>query len=439
MDRLKKVCNLLEEKLGFYIPEDEVLKRLEPASKSFGFKTAMECVDWLVKESISKKQFDVLVSTLTIGETYFFRDDKMFQILKDHLLPELLERSSKSLRIWSAACCTGEEIYSIAILLKQLLPHPEGWSVKLVGSDINPAFLKKANSGIYKKWSFRSTPKKILETYFTAQSDGWFKVNDSIRSMVEFRHLNLIEDSFPFSEMDLILCNNVLIYFSPKQIQKVVHKLGKSLLKGGYFITSAIEVPYIQEPDLQRKSLEHRTLFKKELPAKQEKTPEIAPVSPPVKPKRTVKPLPPLLKRPKALSIKDYENNIEELANEGEILNALKLCDEALDHYSVEALFHYLKGVLYQELEQPDGAVKAMKEAIFLDPQFVVAHYTLGNLLIKQGDHKNGQRHLRNAQELLEQLKPNDPLKGADEMSAAQLKLMTEGIYDHSGDSKKEI
>jgi chemotaxis protein methyltransferase CheR len=184
-----------------------------------------------------------------VGETYFFRDKQSFDAIEQHVLPALLrarETGERRLRIWSAGCCTGEEPYSIAMLLDRLLPSAETWHITLLATDINPAFLRKAAEGEYGEWSFRSTPDWIRDRYFHPRRGGRFKLDDQIRKRVTFSYLNLADDAYPSltsntNAMDIIFCRNVLMYFDAKHARTVVENLRRALVDGGWLIVSPAE------------------------------------------------------------------------------------------------------------------------------------------------------------------------------------------------------
>jgi chemotaxis protein methyltransferase CheR len=145
------------------------------AAAEFGFTDSSRCADWLLSRPVTRQQLNLLASHLTIGETYFLRERKFFGVLADRILPDLLHRRRghrQYLRLWSAACCTGEESYSLAILVDQLLGQAPDWQVTILGTDINERFLQKATQGVYGEWSFRDAPAGFKERYFTRTADG---------------------------------------------------------------------------------------------------------------------------------------------------------------------------------------------------------------------------------------------------------------------------
>jgi len=171
--------------------------------------------------------WDDLIGAITVGETYFFRNPAHFDALRQHILPNLIarRRHDHRLRIWSAGCSTGEEPYSIAILLRQLLPDLDDWKILILATDINKESLRQAREGRYREWSFRQTGPAVRELYFTPQ-DNLFELIPQVREMVAFAYLNLAEDAYPSlatntNAMHLILCRNVAIYL-PEAVTRAI-------------------------------------------------------------------------------------------------------------------------------------------------------------------------------------------------------------------------
>ena len=230
--------------------EKELYRKLTDASAAFDYKNVDNFIQWLTNQELDKSQIKKLATFLTIGETYFFRERKALEYLEFDYLPKIINErksSSKKIKIWSAACSTGEEPYSIAILLKRVIPDIEQWDIKIMASDINPTFLKKAKEGIYSKWSFRGNSEGFVFNNFKKIDNNRFQIKEDIKRMVTFSHINLASDSYPstnneIEDLDIILCRNVMIYFSPKGIRSVTTKLYKSLKKDGVLLVSPVEV-----------------------------------------------------------------------------------------------------------------------------------------------------------------------------------------------------
>ncbi|WP_254567374.1 CheR family methyltransferase [Oscillatoria sp. HE19RPO] len=197
-----------------------------------------------------------LITLLTTGESYFFRDSGQFWLLENVLLPELIAyqrevsraagNAKPSLRIWSAGCSTGEEPYSLAILLTQLIPDWENWNLFILGTDINHESIVQAQQGLYSRWSFRMVEPERLPQYFQPRKNQW-KVEEKYRRLVTFRVGNLARDRFPdptgdLAHIDLIICRNVFVYFEYEVIGEILEKFAKTLRTGGYLMTAHAEL-----------------------------------------------------------------------------------------------------------------------------------------------------------------------------------------------------
>ncbi|MBI4418221.1 MAG: chemotaxis protein CheR, partial [Ignavibacteriales bacterium] len=169
---LARFSALVSERMGLSFPKErwgDLERGITSAAQELGLRGPEAAINWFLSSHPDVKRTEILASHLTVGETYFFRDAKSFQALEEHVLPALIasRRQDKRLRIWSAGCCTGEEPYSIAILLQSLLHDIREWTITLLATDINPRFLRKATEGVYGEWSFRDTPAWAKERYFT--------------------------------------------------------------------------------------------------------------------------------------------------------------------------------------------------------------------------------------------------------------------------------
>ncbi|MDD5275758.1 MAG: methyltransferase domain-containing protein [Methylovulum sp.] len=187
------------------------------------------------------QEWQHIVQVLTVPESFFLRDKGQMQILKEHILPELIQRNhhSRQLRLWSAGCSTGEEPYSLALLLQQLLPDIHDWDVLILGTDINDKVLAKARAGLYTRWSLRDVGPEVL-AYFHPAAHGQLALDASIRDRVSFRRTNLLQTPFPdfeINDIDLILCRNVFIYFDQQAIATVLAKFTQTLKPEGYLLT----------------------------------------------------------------------------------------------------------------------------------------------------------------------------------------------------------
>lgn len=452
-EQYMQFVRFIDETLGLHFTgkdQKDVEKKLHLSALELGSLTNSEFVTLLTSYPPNQETIDVLAKNFTVGETYFFRDTNLFNFLETKIIPELVkakEGSGKSIRIWCAACCTGEEAYSVAILLDRILSDHNDWNVLILGTDINPEFLKKAQQGIYKKWSFRATSDNVRNRYFKEIKEGVYQINPRIREKVRFAVLNLVEDKYPglynqTHSMDLILCNNVLIYFSQDKIDTTIHKLTASLVENGYLIVSALEVPFVKDEKLTPIYCNSVTSFRKE------SIPKLAIEFPLPSPSKKVAVLPPQpLKPPQTLKIKEdhdkkavyfelfdkgnYDDLIHKLqkkmanaiskdddvsllvllarayANKGDPCNAKKALELVLKKDKLKPDLYFFYSTLLQELEMVPEAISALKRSLFLDPNYAISYYALGCLLLKTGKVKEADRNFRNAVHLLSQVDPN--------------------------------
>jgi chemotaxis protein methyltransferase CheR len=244
---------------GLYFPEKKrldleigLLKALQNAPK--GISDPDSYYHYLQDEDQSRAAAELrrLVNLLTIGETHFFRDDAQFDALANQILPQLIAQKRTAaaavgthppgkpqLRVWSAGCASGEEAYSIAILLRELIPDISNWQIFILATDINQDSLDKGKEASYTDWSFREKRAKSMQSLYFHKEGKKYRLRDDIRQMVTFARLNLIDDAFPAIHnntisMDLILCRNVTIYFTEKITAHLVSKFYETLLPNGW-------------------------------------------------------------------------------------------------------------------------------------------------------------------------------------------------------------
>jgi len=253
---LAELSDVLSARAGWHFPPErwpELERRIHAVAQDLNFADTPSCIHWLATSPLTPQQVEVLADHFTVGETYFFRENQALDVFTERILPSLVQarqHSTRSLRIWSAACCTGEEPYSLAILLSSRIPNIQDWQVTIVGTDINPRFLRKANAGVYSEWSFRTTPLHLKERYFQRTKNGNFAILPEIRRMVRFSQLNLVEDMYPSflnntNDIDVIFCRNVFIYFSLDHICTAVTNFHRALVDDGWLIVSPSETAYL--------------------------------------------------------------------------------------------------------------------------------------------------------------------------------------------------
>ncbi|MBI5249377.1 MAG: chemotaxis protein CheR [Desulfomonile tiedjei] len=271
---LSKLSEIVLSNMGLHFPKEkwqDLRRAVDKAASALGFGTPLTCAEWLLEVPENESRIEALTKYLTIGETHFFRDGKLFQALEEQLIPEFASSyraSNRTLRIWSAGCATGEEPYSIAITVSRLLADLIGWNINILATDINKEFLRRAGDGVYGEWSFRSVPEGIRESYFETHKDE-ARILPGIKNMVRFAHHNLVKDAYPLvwhdnEPMDIIFCRNVIMYFTPERQEEIVNKLCHCLGDGGLLVVSPAEASSVTNPHLVPVNYPGVILFRKD-------------------------------------------------------------------------------------------------------------------------------------------------------------------------------
>jgi chemotaxis protein methyltransferase CheR len=246
---LKIISQYIQQISGIYLDQSKSYlfeTRLSSIAEAQGCTSYQELCQKAQREP-SKKIEREIIDAITTNETLFFRDKGPFELLQHKILPEVIDaRSSKSplkpaIKIWSAASSTGQELYSIAIVLKELLRETSGYNLSLLGTDISEAAIVQASYGKYNRFEIeRGLDKKLLQKYFTLFGDSW-KIKDEIRAMANFRKLNLMQPFTSLGKFDIIFCRNVAIYFTLEDRKRLFNKLAESLADDGYLIIGSTE------------------------------------------------------------------------------------------------------------------------------------------------------------------------------------------------------
>ena len=431
--------------------------------------------------------WDDLIAEISIGESYFFRDEAQMLALRTVVLPDLIARhqADRRLRIWSAGCSTGEEPFGLAMMLVDLLEEPERWDLHILGTDINRRAISQALTGLYRAWSFRSSDTRIRDRHFIPR-EGSFELRPEIRRMVEFGYLNLSSGGYPSlvtqtNALDLILWRNVAIYLSPEVVRAVAVRLHECLLPDGYLIVGAVEADAATYKGFAAKSICGATVFQKS-PTR----PTAGVVAPPA-PRREA-PAPPSRPAPAPRSSgsefsvqpgslpvdprRTYEQGLTLVlsgrldaamtafgsclaaqptfapahhalaklhANRGELLEARRRCERALECAPGFAEAHYTLALICVESGTQDEAVGFLRKALYLEPDFALAHYTMANVLERSGRGPDAGRHRRHALRIVAAMPPAEVVGGSEDLTGGQLKAMLEtgsGVVQGAGRSR---
>jgi chemotaxis protein methyltransferase CheR len=199
-----------------------------------------------------------IIDEITTNETLFFRDSAPFDLLRFKIIPEIIDRRAKSsaaipIRIWSAACSTGQELYSIAIVLRELLGDLRGYNVRLLGTDISDNAVARASEGIFSQIEIdRGLTPSARDKSFVPHPRGW-KIRDEIRAMVSFRKLNLMEDFSSLGNFDIVFCRNVAIYFNERDRLSLFNRIEQRLDGNGYLVIGSMESLSTSAPQFESK------------------------------------------------------------------------------------------------------------------------------------------------------------------------------------------
>jgi chemotaxis protein methyltransferase CheR len=242
------VRTALRQRSGHHLEDDKVylvVTRLLPVARRHGFESVEDLVLRLRSRG-NEMLLREMVEAMTINETFFFRDGQPFEVLRQTVLPELVRRRAevRSLNIWSAACSSGQEPYSMAILLRQHFPALSGWNVRLIASDLSGAMLERARRGWYSELeTSRGLSPELLEVYFQKQGVSW-QIRDDLRRMVEFLSINLSGAWPELPSLDLVLLRNVLIYFDLPTKQLILDRVRRVLKPDGYLLLGGAETTH---------------------------------------------------------------------------------------------------------------------------------------------------------------------------------------------------
>ena len=476
---IKDLSTRVEELLGLHFPKNrwnDLERGLFATAKELKINAELGSIAlWLAGHDFLPGQLDVLANNLTIGETYFFRDKPVLEIFKSYIIKELLAlRFGKNQRIslWSAGCCTGEEPYTLAMLLCETIPELYKWDISILATDINPRFLDKAVAGIYGNWSFRETPEHLKAKYFQKVGDYW-QISEQIRSMVIFRQLNLAEDTYPSRQnltlnMDVIFCRNVLMYFSNELITQVGSRFFDALNPAGWLITSAVELNDELFPDFSKVSYDNSIIYRKShqnlvVPQKDNFHDKI--LSPikrlhvqQKKGSKTLGSKPSMSDHPRAvgnlheitkteiatqfflkgsytectaLCHKELLDNPDQpallilltrtYANTGRLDDALNCCDQLIKLDSFNSEVYYLMATILFEKQELDKAVNALRRGLYINHDHLMSHFLMVNVMRCMFNTSGAEVHLKNIKRILSGLDENHVLDEAEGLTVKRI------------------
>jgi len=425
-----RVRALLTEKAGLVFDES----RRDSLSYSLGERLTACGVDtidaYLALLPSSPDEVQALLNAVTIQETHFFRNPPQFRALRQHVLPQLIKRAAASgtrrLRVWSAGCSTGEEPYSVAMLLRELLPLTDGWDVKVVATDVSTRALEAARVGRYGSRALHTAPPEDVERWFIKQGDEYV-VRPEVRELVEFRHHNLVTEAAPIAEpIDLLLCRNVTIYFARDTTRRLMRQFHEALSEGGYLFLGHSETLWQINDEFRLVTLGDAFVYRRDSAADVAERRSILPDRrtgddglPPEGERRVTKgdrrtsawevltkprvlPFPRRLPPAEPVSpAVDPLDEVRAALREGRYAEAASLAAAVSRTETLRADAYYLHGLALANLGRDADALVELRKAIYVDPMAGFAHFLLAGVLSRLGDVAGAARSYRAAAETL--------------------------------------
>ncbi|NWF68055.1 MAG: hypothetical protein HXY40_03125 [Chloroflexi bacterium] len=452
-----QIAALVEQRTGLAVNQ-QFRHELEPLLRGLANGNLDAYLRQLRENGETTPVWQRLLYTLTIGETYFFRDPAHFRLLREHILPALvLKRRAQphpELNIWSAGCASGEEAYSLAITLYEFLPDLARWTLRLVATDINATAVQAAQRGLYRAWSFRHTEPSLRARHFSEQGGSW-QIKAPLQTLVTFRHANLFAEP-PLQQFDIIFCRNVLIYLQDTHTQTLEDKFYRALAPGGWLFLGQAEAIHSRRDRWRPHVFPGTVVYQKP----ETKTGKLALIERHNNPPLDLRPAPP---QPPPATYRDAvlamhadegakaERLLAELltqnpqhaaahtllalifANRRALPEAHAHLDHALRLDPMLADAHYLRGMLLMEEGQKGEAERTLQGALYCRPTHVLSLFMLGNLQAQQGELKRAYRTWEKARALVKGLPPDEPVSDLSDLTAAGLEAL---IGHRVGDEK---
>lgn len=468
-------CRVIAQRTGIVL-HDHQLPNLRDTIRQgcgrFGFSGCIQFLQSLEASHGPTAELEFLIAGVTVGESYFFRDSEQIALLRDSLLPQLIaakrDAGDLSLRIWSAGCSMGQEIYTIALLLHELIPDISSWRLHLLGTDINTGSVSSAIHGRYSEWSFRATPPALRERWFT-RVGAEYDLRPEVRQMVKFSYLNLTADVFPSilgetNALDIILCRNVFIYLDREVICRIMAQFAECLNTDGVLMMGASDPVDMQCAGLEWQHDGQAAYFRKRaITAAREPAPVLPPLSlpattlPPVggavaDDARAFVPKPGHSAGESSVVLKMRQGDwsgvvalVDEISRQGEessMLQQMKAqalanmgradlahaaCLSSLRLDPVNKHTYLIQALILGELGRTRDKEEALRKALYLDHSFLEAHYELGILRIYAGRLESGIKSLENALKLAQEGNPQRPLHNASGMTYQRFAQVLQG------------
>lgn len=420
-----RLKSFITERSGLYF-RDHDLKGLEDALaeriRSLGMDSAVKYYSYITDPEHREDELRELLNKLTITHTYFFRNEPQFRALKEKIMPEIIDRKLKenlvsdgerkkpSIRIWSAGCSTGEEPYSIAMILLDILPDIDLWDIQVIATDASTEAIDSARRGFYGKSSLKPVDREHIEKYFTVkevEQGERYAIKSDVKRLVTFGFHNLMADDFP-GGFDIIFFRNVSIYFDLETTIKILGRMYSCLNAAGYLLIGYSESLYFMQDKFRMVDWQEAIYYRKVSPgeARHVETPKPAPEG------RTLDEVLEEISRAEraaqleteAHKVKLPQKNIEEMLVRATKLyhtkdyeKALTVLREAITYEKEAVAPHYLQAQIYVNMGKFREAKQALASALAKDRMFAPAHYLLGCISLEESMYEAAKENLKKA------------------------------------------
>lgn len=478
-----EISHKIAEILGLHFRSSQfpdLVRRLKLVANELGIENGLSGInDWFSKPSFNNSEMKVLSAHLTVGETYFFREKGGLELFRREIIPQIIKLRQgfkKEIRIWSAGCSSGEEPYTIAMILKEYFTELSDWDITILATDISPHAIQKALHGEYTEWSFRETDVEMRNKYFFRSDKNW-KILPEIKKMVTFSYLNLSKNSYPSTltntgDMDIIFCRNVLMYFTPEVITEVSNRFYNSISNNGWLITSQVELNDAYFSSFERVQYNQAIFYRKsDSPKMVVKTPiakshdavlfrNLRPVQNKGELNKTNKTIPknivPRIKPCERSSL--ATSDPEDFFRTGHYLQCIECCRQLISigkldnkifallvkSYASSGLLgegddvinniilknratsemYYIYASFLKEKNDKELSEIMLKKAIYLNNRHILSHLMLGELFGYRNRNHLAIRHYEIAIGLLDECNDNDEVPGSEGILAGGIKAL---------------
>lgn len=461
---LEPLLTYIEARTGLKPDRYHRADLLNIVNRDFG-GNVQKLIEYLRGSSESETAWQGLLNMLTVGETYFQRDNSHFRLMRDHLLPELMQSrkgAQRKIAIWCAGCSTGEEAYTIAITLREAIPDIDSWDVTILATDISERAIDHARRAVYRPWSFRRNDERFRSRFFV-ETDNGLQVKELIRRMVTFRRGNLVEAN-GIGTFDIVFCRNVMLYFSPESIVRAERMLYNAVQPGGWLFVGQAEALRTNRDRWKLHLFPGAPVYQKP-----KNSQALMPEPVHYEPSTTITGPIPLSLADEVVRNSAYADAVDSLreeqveeaerqlvevlarepydarahmllafvyANRGAFQEANVQLDVALKVEPLLAEAHYVKAMIHLEQGKDQAAQRALQAALYCDGNHALALFMLGNLLAMNGDLTRAYRHWRSCEKTINDMPDDAFISDVSDATAGMLKML---LANHLEEAPTEI